>query len=317
MTSYFKSPPFYITLIIMAFVTFMYFNFKDKYVLDYDNPSQVVVNKKWPLPRALEEVSGISHVNDNIIACVQDEEGIIFLYNLENEGVEREINFGEQDDYEGIAIVSESAYVVNSAGKLFEIRNFKQEDFEVIIYENFLTEDHNVEGLCLDKTKNRLLLACKDNPDHRGNFKSIYAFDLKTKQVGKEPIYKLTYDNPIFDNFEEDKDEKLFRTSEIAIHPKTKDIYLLDGAIPKILILNKNWEAQELLVLDPEIFLQPEGLSFNTNGDMFIANEGDLKSSNILHVSLEEKKTSKKQSSENSNKNGNLDEFIDDPSSQI
>lgn len=312
MTSYFKSPPFYITLIIMAFVTFMYFNFKDKYVLDYDNPSQVVVNKKWPLPRALEEVSGISHVNDTIVACVQDEEGIIFIYNLENEGVERKINFGEQDDYEGIAIVNESAFVVNSAGTLFEIKNFKNEDFEVVIYENFLTEDHNVEGLCFDKANHRLLLACKDNPDHRGNFKSIYAFDLKTKQVGKEPIYKLTYDNPIFDNFEEDKDEKLFRTSEIAIHPKTNDIYLLDGAIPKILILNKNWEAKELLVLDPEVFLQPEGLSFNTKGDMFIANEGDLKSSNILHVSLEEKKTS-----ENSKKKDNLDEFIDDPSSQI
>lgn len=317
MNSYFKSPPFYITLIIMAFVTFMYFNFKDKYVLNYDNPSQVVVKKKWALPSALEEVSGISHVNDKIIACVQDEEGIIFLYNLEKEAVERTIQFGEQEDYEGIAVVNESAFVVISAGTIFEIKNFMKEDFEVVVHENFLTDDHNVEGLCYDKTNNRLLLACKENPDHRGNFKSVYAFDLRTKQVEKEPIFKLTYDDPIFDNFEEDKDEKLFRTSEIGIHPTTKDIYLLDGAIPKILILNKQWEAKELLVLDPDTFSQPEGLSFNANGDMFIANEGDLKSSNILQVSLEEKKANKKQSGETKKKKKNLDEFIDDPSSQL
>lgn len=317
MTSYFKSPPFYITVVIMAFVTFMYFNFKDKYVLDYNNPSEIVVKKNWALPSDLEEVSGIAHVNDTIIACVQDEEGIIFFYNLEKEAVERSIDFGKQGDYEGITIVNETAFVVKSEGILFEIKNFKNEDFEVVIHKNFLTKDHNIEGLTYDKTNNRLLLACKEDPDHKGDFKSVYAFDLKTKQVGKEPVFKLTYDNPIFDDFEENKDEKLFRTSEISIHPKTEDIYMLDGAIPKILILNKHWEAKELLVLDPDTFQQPEGLSFNANGDMFIANEGGLENANILQVSLEEKKASEKQSGETGNKKKNLDEFIDDPSSQL
>lgn len=316
MTSYFKSPPFYITVVIMAFVTFMYFNFKDKYVLDYNNPSEVVVNKKWTLPDELEEVSGISHVSEHIMACVQDEEGIIFFYNLEEETVDRKINFAEQGDYEGIAVADESIFVVNSTGTLFEIKNFKYEDFEVVTHKNFLTDDYNIEGLCYDKANNRLLLACKENPDHRGNFKSVYAFYLKTKQVAREPVFKLTYDNPIFDNFEEDKDEKLFRTSEIAIHPKTKDIYLLDGVIPKILILNKHWEGKELLILDPDSFQQPEGLSFNANGDMFIANEGDLKAANILQVSLKEKKASEKQSNKNAKNNGK-DELIDDPSSQL
>jgi hypothetical protein len=66
---------------------------------------------------------------------------------------------------------------------------------------------------------------------------------------------------------------------------------MLDGVIPKILILNDKWEAQKLLVLDPDTFQQPEGLSFNSNGEMFISNEGDLQSANILQVSLNEKNT--------------------------
>jgi len=312
MNSYFKSPPFYITVVIMAFVTFMYFNFKDKYVTNYDNPMQVIVKKQWSLPRALEEISGISYVNDSIIACVQDEEGKIFFYNLNKEAVDRTLVFGEQDDYEGIAVVGKSAFVVKSIGTLYEVKNFMEEDFEVIAYENFLTEDHDVEGLCYDKINNRLLLACKENPDHRGNFKSVYAFDLSSKKLKETPVFKLTYDNPVFLDFEDDRDEKLFRTSEIAIHPKTNDIYMLDGVIPKILILNKKWEAQELLVLDPDTFLQPEGLTFNPKGEMFISNEGDLESSNILHVSLE-----KKRATETVKKKTSVDEIVEDPSSQL
>ena len=289
MNSYFKSPPFFITLIIMAFVTFMYFNFKDKYVTNYDNPLEVVVKKKWELPNVLEEVSGIAHIDDQRIACVQDEEGKIFIYNLETKSIEKTVNFGEQGDYEGISIVGINAFVVKSNGTLYEVKNFMKSDFEVITHNNFLTKDFDVEGLCYDKKNNRLLLACKENEDHRGNFKSVYAFNLPTKELLKTPVFKLMYDNPIFQDFEDDRDEKLFRTSEIGVHPTTNDIYMLDGVIPKILIFNNKWEAQKLLVLDPDAFQQPEGLSFNSNGEMFISNEGDLQSANILQVSLNEK----------------------------
>ena len=52
-------------------------------------------NTQWELPPELREVSAIALLPDNLMACVQDEEGIIYLYDLNRKAVKEKISSGE------------------------------------------------------------------------------------------------------------------------------------------------------------------------------------------------------------------------------
>lgn len=70
--------------------------------------------KTWEMPMELNEISGIAWIGEGKIACVQDEDGIIFIYNLNENKVEKTVNFAKSDDYEGITVVDGTAYVLRS-----------------------------------------------------------------------------------------------------------------------------------------------------------------------------------------------------------
>ena len=82
MKDYFKSPPFYITVGILLFVGIIYWFTRDKFYIEYTNAAQIKIANKWELPRVLEEVSGIDYIDKERIACIQDEVGELFIYNL-------------------------------------------------------------------------------------------------------------------------------------------------------------------------------------------------------------------------------------------
>lgn len=99
------------------------FDSKEKFSNSEDYSYSIVA--KWELPDILEEVSGIEWIGDGKIACIQDEDGIIFIYNLYSHKIETEIKFADPGDYEGIAIDDKTAYVLRSDGSIFKIQQFQ------------------------------------------------------------------------------------------------------------------------------------------------------------------------------------------------
>ncbi|HIB38271.1 SdiA-regulated domain-containing protein [Mesonia sp.] len=287
MKGYFKSPPFFITVGILVFVGIIYYFSKDKYYIEYTDSSQIKIVNKWQLPRVLEEISGISYLDEERVACVQDEVGDIFIYNLVSERIENRINFADNDDFEGITTIKNKAYVLRSDGNLFKIDDITVKNPKIEHFKTNLSYKFDFEGLCYDKKNNRLLLAAKSNgPGNENRFKPVFEFNLATNTLTEQPVFELTYDNPVFEGLENAGSAKIFRTSEINIHPKTGEIYMLDGVIGKLLILDKNWNAKDLYIFNPDDFPQPEGLTFSPEGKMFISNEGEWDPANILEVEL-------------------------------
>lgn len=246
---------------------------------------RIEVFQQWDLPAVLEEVSGIAMMDDNRIAAVQDEEGKIFIYNLQTSQIEKQLYFSGTGDFEGIAIVNETAYVLESDGILFEVQNFMEDKEKSIKYSAKNTDRHNFEGLAYDQKNNRLLLAIKDMDND--NFKPVFSFDLKTKQFVKDPVVKVNLKDTIFDKLKQKKSHRLLRPSEIAIHPVTGDYYILEGVNPKLLILDPQGNLKKLHILNPDQFRQAEGITISKNGDIFISNEGKGGMGNILKVSLD------------------------------
>ncbi len=250
------------------------------------NGKMVTVVEKWELPAVLKEVSGIVYLDEQRFACVQDEDGIIFIFNTETSEIEKEIKFAGDGDYEGLALVDQNAYVVRSDGTLFEVENWRGGSPKTNEFATALTEDHNIEGLCYDATNNRLLLAIKDEEPGDKDYKGIYEFDLDSKTLADEPAYRINLTDESFKNLKVKDRQDLISPSEINIHPKTGEIYILEGKDPKLLILDSNGKIKLLEELNKKDFPQAEGLTFSPEGDLFISNEGGKKSGNILKVSL-------------------------------
>lgn len=235
--------------------------------------SRVIIEKTWELPKVLREISGIAFFDENKIACVQDEKGKIFIYNLETSKIEKEISFSGQGDYEGIALKNSIAYVLRSDGVIFKIQDF-QKDPKTEEFRTSLSRKQDVEGLYLDEEQNMLLLAIKGKDPESDDYKGIYRVNLNTMEMEEEPFIKIEYDHAIFEEVKEKKDHKIFRPSEINRNPGTGEFFMLEGVTPKLLLLDALGKPKELLFLDKKTFPQPEGLTFDPSGKIYISNEG-------------------------------------------
>lgn len=260
--------------------------------------------KLYNVPKELIEISGISFVTNTTLVAIQDEEGILYFYDLIKEAVTIKYEFWKGKDYEDLAVVGNDLWIVNSSGALYEIKDFKNGPSKPNVYKTVLREENNIEGLTYDKKNNRLLLAVKDiSLDGNEDEKSIYTFDLKSKTLGTKPSYSIKL-SEIESFFKGDKIEefskkilravgnqnlnKVFRTSALGFHPKTGELYVLSSLNNIIAVLDNKGSINRILELDGKEFLQPEGLAFTTDGRLFISNEGKGKQANIIELEYED-----------------------------
>lgn len=246
------------------------------------------IEKEWQMPNKLKEISGLSVIDDKRFACIQDERGIIYIYNTSTEKIEQEIAFGKKKDYEDIAIAGNAAYVITSSGVITEINDYSSGNPSVKTYNTTLTAKENIEGLCYDAKNNRLLLAVKDKDANSKDYKGIYGFNLPDKKFNNEPIYRIDLNHEVFKKGKKKKSVASFSPSGISLHPQTGELYIVDGRTPRLLVMDGNNNIKSLLKLKNAAFSQPEGITFNQTGSLFIANEGTKNRGNILKVTIGE-----------------------------
>lgn len=244
--------------------------------------NEVQVIAQWQLPERLKEISGLSYITAEKFACVQDEEGVMFIYNIQDEKIEKEIPFGGSGDYEGITLVNNTAYIVRSDGMLFEIDNWNNKP-STKQYQTGLTAKHNVEGLVYDKQGNRLLLGIKDNEASSKDHKGVYAFDLDSKTFIETPVYKIDLTHSALS---QGKKKNTFKPSAIAVHPSSQELFIVDGPASRLMVMDKQGGIKSVLNLGSS-FEQPEGITFSPGGDIFISNEGVNEPGNIIKITIQ------------------------------
>lgn len=251
---------------------------------DLKNPTQ-----RWDLPKDLTEISGLSFYSRNRLACIQDEDGILYIYDLKNERIVRKEQFGDKGDYEGVEIENGTAFILKSNGNVyhFQLKNQGIGDVEKI--ETHLTKQNDAEGLGIYKAMDELLVACKDEPGTKKvdlkKGRSIYRIDIVEKDFKKKPKYVIegkAYNQMLESKGLSKKKHKPFKPSGVAVHPKNNYIFIIGTVGKMMVILNTDGEIEDLIPLDPQIFWQPEGICFSPAGDLFIASEGRGKKGYIL-----------------------------------
>jgi uncharacterized protein YjiK/uncharacterized membrane protein YkoI len=246
--------------------------------------SPMVAEASWELPSELREVSGIAYLQNGKLACVQDEEGVIYIYNLKKKTVERSIDFAGSGDYEGIAVVGNTAFVLRSDGAIYEVPDFLKGKPNAILHPSVLAATQDTEGLAYDEKNNRLLIACKGYDKSLGNNKGIYAFPLDTKKMQATPVItiplaqaqlKIAGKKPK-NNYD------VLQPSSLEINAGTGEIYMLDAKNLRLLTINQQGRVQKAISLDKKLLRQPEALTFGGNGEVYIASEGSNKISSVV-----------------------------------
>ena len=215
--------------------------------------------KRIKLDKELNEISGLTFLDNNRIACIQDEKAEVFILDPSNGKIKYKYDFGKNDDYEGIAHNYTTFYILQSDGNIFISEN-EQKAHKFHFKDN---KKFDFEGLCLDRNNNRLLIACKEHAKKENkNAIYIYGFSLQNNQFIKKPIFKI------------DKKgiNKNFMASGIAIHPNG-DIFVLSSHSKHLLVLDTYGQKRKLYKLSKNLFNQPEGICFDKEGNLFISNE--------------------------------------------
>ncbi|HLO59663.1 MAG TPA: hypothetical protein VK179_13030 [Bacteroidales bacterium] len=256
-----------------------------------DEPDEMFV-----LPDSLREISGIAPLSDTEFACIQDENGIVFIYDTAKRRIRRQLPFGIDGDFEGIARVQKSLYILRSDGTLYEIEDYRSSPVVNTLVTGIMAGDN--EGLCYDSTSNRLLIGSKSklgNGSGLKNFRGIYSFDLDSKLLSEQPVFsfnvktlqqfavknRIGVPSKITKKGNQQAIIK-FRPSDIDFNPLTNDLYVLSSVDHMLFIFNKDGVIKNIQLLDPSLFSKAEGLSFLENGDMVVTNEGETRNATLL-----------------------------------
>lgn len=252
------------------------------------NPSQKAV-----LPAVLVEISGIGYFEENTLACIQDERGVVWFVDPATGKIKDSLDFGGDKDYEDIAVVNRDIWVIRSNGNLYRISDaMPGQDSKAKKLKTGLSVDNDTEGLCYDPFEEALLIACKEdpfvNPEEKSPLRAIYAYDPIKEWLNPVPRYMINTDTleslitgygraagnetPV-GNGEDVKPGK-FRPSAVAVHPVTLEIYVLASTGKKLLVMDSESKILAVVGLDPSVFPKPEGICFSPAGALFISSEG-------------------------------------------
>ena len=289
-------------------IALLFANCKAQNTLSPSSPPEKVIHKiltysfntpdeTFDMPENLKEISGLSISPDGQELCaVNDEEGIIFFINKKTGKVEREVKFGKHGDYEGIEVVGQKIYVVKSTGSVYEVSEIGKDTASFKKTKYLLKKENDTEGLGYDAKNNLLLFACKGVACLHGSCqidscktkKSIYGLDLEENYFLPKAVFEIKWKDVIsflkknktpeelekMDRYIHPENEKFaFYPSALAVHPVTDNIYILSSKGKTIVVLSAQGEILKIEKLDKKIHAQPEGITFDKYGVMFISNE--------------------------------------------
>lgn len=255
------------------------------------SPQGYDLNKpvKYKMPEDLTEISGFAFHNgkaDSVYA-EQDEEG--FLFNLKlGDKKANYTTFAKSGDYEDVAICRDWVIMLKSDGTLFTFpfKEARSKEVTHVQKQKDLLPDGEFEAMAADEKTGMIYVLCKHCADEKSSKSSSgYILQLQSdgtlKQSGNFMIDVKEIERLV------DKKRVPFRPSAIAKNTATNEWYILSSVNKMLVVAGADWKVKAVYPLTVTIFIQPEGMAFDNQRNLYISNEGDqLSAGNILKFSF-------------------------------
>lgn len=241
--------------------------------------------QKVTLHYNLNEISAIRYdAKTGKFITVNDEQGILYLLNGKDHSIASSVKFGKAGDYEGLEIVGNTTYVLESNGDLTKVTG--STTLKITTYDFDEGKKIEFESMLLNDKDQWLMLVSKYSAhDKKESATHIYAFDLRSDSYIKGAVRKIPWQQ-VNDKLPNGEQVKTLHPSAIAQHPTTGDIYMVASIEKVIVIFDKDWQVKYAARLDRKMFKQPEGITFDSEGNMYIANEARGGKPNIIIVPI-------------------------------
>ncbi len=283
-----------IIALLSLFITFLAVSCVSKGNKVVSNPPGYDLAKpqKYSMPDILQEISGIAfNKGDNaFVYAQQDEDGRLFKLPLGTKD-ETVTKFAEKGDYEDVAIINNWAILLKSNGDLFSfpLSETKNTETTNVKESTGLVPKGEYEGMFADETTGQVYLLCKNcKQDKNSKLTSGYILTFQSDGTLKSKgTFKV--DASQMDNLT-GKKKGTFHPSALAIHPITKEWYIVSSVNKALVVLDSKWQVKNVYHLSSNTFNQPEGIAFDKHGNLYISNEGsETQVGNILKFDYKKK----------------------------
>jgi hypothetical protein len=233
-----------------------------------DIPGYESTEKKvFVLHKQLLEISGITYVDEKTLAAINDELGKVYLVDFKD-GKPPSMEFGQKKDYEDIVLLNDFYYVLESNGNIHRVPVRDPANTKKIAFPK--KKKIEFESLYFEKESGKLVLLSKEQ---RLIDEAIitYTFDPATDTFSDSTYYVI----PLREITKQMKDYSAeCKPSAAAVHPVLNKLFVIASVGKVLVVCSLKGEVEKVYSLNPDLFSQPEGITFAPNGDMFISNEG-------------------------------------------
>ncbi|KIO78756.1 SdiA-regulated family protein [Pedobacter lusitanus] len=247
---------------------------------DFNHP------EKFTMPESLHEISGIAFYKgkSDTVYSIQDEEGRLFRQAWGNKKQKHAV-FAKKGDYEDLAILNETFIILRSDGTLytFPFSEATKDKVANIKEWNDILPDGEYESIYADQQTNQVYLLCKnckEDKKEKTMSGSIFTYNPAKKELIASGNFSMDL-TPLIDKGLILKTG--LKASALTRDPHSGDWYILSSVNKLLVVASPDWKVKGVHRLNSSIFIQPEGLAFDNQMNLYISNEGDeLSSGNIL-----------------------------------
>ncbi len=239
------------------------------------------------LPEDLKEVSGQTFLaNDrNILFMIQDEDGIIFSYDLRARQIVNKIHFGSPTDYEDITTDDSFFYILESQGNIHRALVSENDTMSTKIFKDLIPKGE-YESLLYHKDHKQLYILCKNcKGDRKNNRTTGYILNLNGQgdlNFHGEFYIDLALAKELYSKF-----PKTFEPSGMSYDYAKEEWYILSSIDKMIMITDANFIPKEIIHFSRKHYEQPEGISLDGAGHLFISSEaGDLLEAKLFKIKM-------------------------------
>lgn len=240
----------------------------------YDYPRM----KKFELEHPLKEISGIAyHASLKSFIAINDEMGVVYVLDTQTFRITNKYSFGEEGDYEEIQVHESTIYVLRSDGTIYKM-NFDG-TIETLAYAGPKAE---YESFYIDSLSNTIVLVPKHSKTGAKEKQTVtYTINSSDGKYAEKKEHILSWNDL--------KSTTLLHPSAVSVHPVSKDIYVLASIEKKLIVLNADWKLLAEYELDRDYFQQPEGITFDPQGNLYITNEAGESLPTLIQIPISSK----------------------------
>lgn len=237
-------------------------------------PYDISSSKEYSMPKSLLEISGMTFIpgNDAQVYAIQDEDGTLFTYDLAQDKIVAEADFGKKGDYEEITTDGKYFYVLRSDGNIYSFATAKSPEKDKVKQHKDLLPKGEYESMAYDSDSHSLFVLCKECiVDKKG--KSLSGYRIQIESNGELSVAgNFSLANDALQQLDKNL-KKTPKPSAMARRQQSKEWYILSSIDLAIIVTDDAFHPKEVIPLKRKEFAQPEGICFDSTGNLYISSE--------------------------------------------